>query len=257
MEITRRGVAMELEDPLHANREPLATVPQRYKSTPAERAALGKAARKRSPRSSHAGWKPAADRPDPVQLLEEQAAQRDRGAGAHTLRAHALVALRFLPWRRTHHGERLVTHAGLGPSGADMRGRPSDELRALQITASGGSSLISTTSTRPSLDRGSGISSAWPRASRSLAVRRVSRPGFGEHRHGVCSRLSAGHGRDGGDEGDRRLVRTSRAETIGTSLGQGSKATQDVSRAMTKASGKDSLRALSKLTRMVDGQPRF
>ncbi len=47
------------------------------------------------------------------------------------------------------------------------------------------------------------------------------------------------------------------AETIRESLGQGGKATQDVARAMTKASGKDSLRALSKLTRMVDGQPRF
>ena len=42
-----------------------------------ERAARGKAARKEVPPSSHAGWKPAADRPDPVALLEEQNARRE------------------------------------------------------------------------------------------------------------------------------------------------------------------------------------
>src|SRR5580704_2223421 len=38
-----------------------------------ERVARGRAARKEAPRSSHGGWGPAADRPDPVALLEEQA----------------------------------------------------------------------------------------------------------------------------------------------------------------------------------------
>ncbi len=42
-----------------------------------ERRARGKAARKETPPSSHAGWKPAADRPDPVALLEEQDATRE------------------------------------------------------------------------------------------------------------------------------------------------------------------------------------
>ncbi len=42
----------------------------------AEWSARGRAARRRAPRSSHAGWKPAADRPDPVALLEEQAESR-------------------------------------------------------------------------------------------------------------------------------------------------------------------------------------
>jgi uncharacterized protein (DUF2252 family) len=44
--------------------------------TPGERAALGKRARAATPRSSHADWAPAADRADPVALLEEQAATR-------------------------------------------------------------------------------------------------------------------------------------------------------------------------------------
>ena len=45
-------------------------------ATPEERAAAGKAARSDAPRSSHADWERAADRPDPVDLLEEQAASR-------------------------------------------------------------------------------------------------------------------------------------------------------------------------------------
>jgi uncharacterized protein (DUF2252 family) len=41
-----------------------------------ERTAKGKAARSSVPRSSHAAWEPAADRPDPIGLLEEQAVTR-------------------------------------------------------------------------------------------------------------------------------------------------------------------------------------
>ena len=44
--------------------------------TVAERVATGRAARAEVPRKSHATFEPAADRPDPVALLEEQAAAR-------------------------------------------------------------------------------------------------------------------------------------------------------------------------------------
>ena len=44
--------------------------------TPGERAATGKAARAVAPRSEQGEWEPASDRPDPVELLEEQAASR-------------------------------------------------------------------------------------------------------------------------------------------------------------------------------------
>ena len=44
--------------------------------TAAERAAKGKAAREIAPRAAHGEWEPAADRRDPVELLEEQAASR-------------------------------------------------------------------------------------------------------------------------------------------------------------------------------------
>src|SRR5262250_1285984 len=42
-----------------------------------ERKAMGRQARDRTPPSSHAGWRPAADRPDPVALLEEQNLTRE------------------------------------------------------------------------------------------------------------------------------------------------------------------------------------
>ncbi|MET9686862.1 DUF2252 domain-containing protein [Streptomyces sp. NPDC006514] len=45
-------------------------------STPQERAAQGKEARSRSPRSSHAVYRPSPDRPDPLAILEAQSAAR-------------------------------------------------------------------------------------------------------------------------------------------------------------------------------------
>jgi uncharacterized protein (DUF2252 family) len=45
--------------------------------SPDERTALGRQARERVPRSSHAGWRPANDRADPLVLLEEQNRTRE------------------------------------------------------------------------------------------------------------------------------------------------------------------------------------
>ncbi|MFE1413048.1 DUF2252 domain-containing protein [Streptomyces sp. NPDC058746] len=44
--------------------------------TPQERAARGKAARAEVPRSSHAGYAPSPNRPDPVDIIEKQSARR-------------------------------------------------------------------------------------------------------------------------------------------------------------------------------------
>jgi uncharacterized protein (DUF2252 family) len=48
----------------------------RERPTPAERAERGRAKRTEVPRSSHAEFEPAADRSDPIELLEEQATTR-------------------------------------------------------------------------------------------------------------------------------------------------------------------------------------
>jgi uncharacterized protein (DUF2252 family) len=61
---------------VHSMVDRLPDIAQARKDTPAERAARGKEARKRTPRSAHAAWEPPPGRSDPVQLLEEQAAER-------------------------------------------------------------------------------------------------------------------------------------------------------------------------------------
>ena len=96
---------------------PLPEIRQRRKETPAERLARGKAARKRAPRSAHSAWAPAPDRPDPVALLEEQAAER----------APDLVPIRY--------GRMLTSPAAFYRGGAllmasDLAGSPDSGLRA-------------------------------------------------------------------------------------------------------------------------------
>ena len=56
--------------------EPFASTWRRQHLTVDQRIARGRAARGQTPRSSHGQWQPASDRPDPVALLEEQAASR-------------------------------------------------------------------------------------------------------------------------------------------------------------------------------------
>ena len=55
---------------------PFASSWRRGHLTVDERVARGRTARQKAPRSSHGQWKPAPDRPDPVTLLEQQAASR-------------------------------------------------------------------------------------------------------------------------------------------------------------------------------------
>ncbi len=53
-----------------------ASVGRMVHPSPAERADRGKAARREVPRASHADWAPPPGRPDPIELLEQQAATR-------------------------------------------------------------------------------------------------------------------------------------------------------------------------------------
>src|SRR6266568_7001223 len=61
--------------------------------TLAEGRAMGRELRKRVPRSSHAAWSPAADRPDPIGLLQEQ--DRSRLAQFVPLRYERMVTSPF------------------------------------------------------------------------------------------------------------------------------------------------------------------
>ncbi len=92
----------------------LPTVPH---LTAEERAALGKRARAQTPRSSHGEWTVAADRPDPIDLLSEQASER----------VPELVPIR--------HGRMLVSpfsyfRGAALPMVADLAGTPTSGLQA-------------------------------------------------------------------------------------------------------------------------------
>jgi uncharacterized protein DUF2252 len=59
-----------------ATRTERRSAPRVEHRTPQERAALGKAARGDVPRASHGEWSPSPDRPDPIEILQEQAKTR-------------------------------------------------------------------------------------------------------------------------------------------------------------------------------------
>jgi uncharacterized protein (DUF2252 family) len=65
-----------LADTAGARTPPFASQWRRAHLTVDQRVARGKSARVEAPRSSHGRWEPAPDRPDPVALLEEEAASR-------------------------------------------------------------------------------------------------------------------------------------------------------------------------------------
>jgi uncharacterized protein (DUF2252 family) len=84
--------------------------------TPAEREAVGKAARAKTPRSRHAFWEAGTDRPDPVETLERQDATR----------VPELVPIR--------HGRMLASaftfyRGGAAIMAADLAATPSSELK--------------------------------------------------------------------------------------------------------------------------------
>lgn len=86
-------------------------------ATPAERAALGRAARRATPRSSHAGFTPRAGCPDPLALLEAQSADR----------IPELVPIRY--GRMTESPFRFYRGAA-AVMAADLAGTPDSGIRA-------------------------------------------------------------------------------------------------------------------------------
>ena len=81
-----------------------------------ERAEHGRQAREHTPLDSHTGWRPAADRPDPVALLDEQNLTREQDLVP--VRHGRMMASPFTFYRGAADG-----HGG-GPQGhADGRAR--------------------------------------------------------------------------------------------------------------------------------------
>ena len=103
---------------------PFASSWRRRHLTVDERVARGLAARQEAPRSSHGQWEPAPDRPDPVTLLEQQAASRVPDLVPLFLQvkeAQSSVLERFLGSSTySHHGERVVAGQRLMQAATDI-----------------------------------------------------------------------------------------------------------------------------------------
>ena len=76
MATTTRPTGTGVADDDGAREVPFASSWRRAHLTVDQRVARGRAARRAAPRSEHGRWEAAPDRPDPVALLEEQAATR-------------------------------------------------------------------------------------------------------------------------------------------------------------------------------------
>ena len=85
-------------------------------ASPDERREIGRSARKNAPRSSFADWEPAADRPDPVAILERQA--KTRVPELVPLRHRRMLASAFTFYR-----------GGAAIMAADLGGTPSSGFR--------------------------------------------------------------------------------------------------------------------------------
>ena len=87
----------------------------------ADRANRGRAARSVVPRSSHGEWQAAPDRPDPVTLLEEQAA--DRVPELVPIRYGRMLVSPFTFYRGAAYlmASDLAAHAANRPDGAAVR----------------------------------------------------------------------------------------------------------------------------------------
>lgn len=83
---------------------------RRTRQTASERAAIGKSVRHRVPRSSHGAWEQPPDRPDPVDLLQEQ--ERSRVQELIPLRHERMLASSFTFYR----GAAVIQAADLATS---------------------------------------------------------------------------------------------------------------------------------------------
>ena len=224
-----------------------------------ERAASGKAARSVAPRSRHRLWEPAADRRDPVEMLEEQGASR----------VPELVPLRY--------GRMLVSpftffRGAAYPMAADLASAPHTGL-GVQLC---GDAHLSNFGAFAAPDRRLvfGINDfdetlpgpfEWDlkRLVASFAVAGRDRGFDAKQRRSINRTVTRAYreamsGLAGMSNLDLWYSRIEVEEIAAMAARQGTRKQRKLfERNRAKASAKDSMRALAKLTELVDGEPRI
>ena len=165
----------------------------------------GKQTRQQTPPSIHTGWRPAADRPDPVALLEAQDVTREPDS-CRSAMADDGLAVHLLPGRGQDHGGGSEGHS---VAGLDAQLCGDAHLSNFGLFASPERRLLFDLNdfdeTLPG--RSSTTSSGWRRASRSRPATTDSPRPTRARRRGVGNGLPGGHGRVRADADDGRLVR--------------------------------------------------
>jgi uncharacterized protein (DUF2252 family) len=226
------------------------------KDTPAVRATRGKEARKDAPRSSHGEWAPAADRPDPVDLLEEQATERD--PDLVPIRYGRMLSSPFAFYR----GAALIMASDLSTtpiSGLHAQLCGDAHLMNFGLFHSPERQLVFDINDFDETLPGpwewdvkrlaAGFEIAGREHDLSPSTRRAIVLSCVESYRETMAEMS---GMRAVDVWYARL----QADVVRAALSQ-TRGRSEVDRVLTKATGKDALRALSKLTRVVDGRVRF
>ncbi len=224
-----------------------------------ERATAGKAARTKAPRSSHREWKPAADRADPVELLEGQA----------TSRVGQLVPLRYARMLVSpftfYRGAAAVMAADLAAtprSGFDVQLCGDAHLANFGAYASPDRELVFDVN-----DFDETLPGPWEwdvmRLAASFSVAGRASGFKRRERLAIVAAMSAEY-----REAMRRMAELGNLEVWYTKMdveaisrgwesAAGEKEAATFRRNLEKARAKDRMRALSKLTREVDGELRI
>jgi uncharacterized protein (DUF2252 family) len=222
-------------------------------STYQQRRERGRAARQRTPRSSHAAWAPARERPDPVELLEAQAKNRQPD----------LVPLRYQrmtpsPFAFMRGAAIIMAH--------DLAGTPRTGIQAQLCGDCHLSNFGAYASPERTLlfdvnDFDETLPGPWEWDVKRLATSLVVAGrdnGFGDSE---CRRAARGvatsyrqRTAEYAEMGELEVwySRVSAEDVLG--LIADSRTMKKVTKTMSKARGRDSLQALSKLTKIVDGR---
>src|SRR5918995_6843831 len=220
-----------------------------------ERRQRGRAARQDAPRSSHASWKPAAGRPDPIEIVEMQAKTRDRD----------LAPIRYV--RMTPSPFAYLRGAAMVMA-EDLAGTPRT---GIQAQLCGDAHLLNfgayASPERALLfdvnDFDETLPGPWEWDIKRLAASFVVAGrdnGFDATDCREAARASAASYRrrmaEFSEMGELEVwyTRVGAEEVSGLLTDAKKKTTKKVNKAVRKARGRDSLQALSKLTRVVDGR---
>jgi uncharacterized protein (DUF2252 family) len=216
----------------------------------------GRAARQRTPRSSHAVWKPVPDRPDPIDLLQEQA--KTRQPDLAPLRYARMMPSPFTFMR----GAAIIMANDLGRTphtGIQAQLCGDCHLSNFGLFASPERTLLFDVN-----DFDETLPGPWEwdlkRLATSMVVagrdngfgdsdcRRAARAAVTSFRQRMAEYSEMG-------ELETWYSRVSADDVFG--LISDSRTRKRAKKGLTKARGRDSLQALSKLTRVVDGRRRF